>query len=511
MSAAARAARLRAPLFLDPPGYTRHRPEATLLYRLVEQHYPAFRELRSVAGRPLPACVQQEFEAYLKCGRLEEGFLRVRCELCHAETLVAFSCKKRGFCPSCGARRMVETAALLADEVLPEQPLRQWVLSLPHALRFLLATNPAALTRVLAVVTRAIAGFVLARAGLTRATGHTGAVTLVQRFGSALNLNIHFHMLFLDGAYRLDEAAQAVFRAVSAPGPKDLQQLVEQIAARIGRTLERSGLIERDLESAWLTTGAEPGALDDLIGHSITYRIAVGPRAGQKLFTLQTLPTRPLEASDGNGAARSGGFSLHAGVAIAPRQREKLERLCRYVSRPPIASERLALTASGQVRYQLKTPYRDGTTHIILEPLDLMARLAALVPPPRMHLTRFHGVLAPNSRLRAAVTPAGRGRGAVTLPASPQESSTESPKPLLPRHVAMHWAQRLKRVFGIEIERCAGCGGKLKIIASIEAPGIIARILGHLAEREAVRWIAAADTIVHGPRGPPGQGELDLG
>ena len=87
----------------------------------MEQHYPEFRELRAREGRPLPACVQEEFEAYLKCGRLEEGFLRVRCEGCHAEKLVAFSCKKRGFCPSCGGRRMAETAALLADEVLPER------------------------------------------------------------------------------------------------------------------------------------------------------------------------------------------------------------------------------------------------------------------------------------------------------------------------------------------------------------------------------------------------------
>jgi ribosomal protein S27E len=73
--------------------------------------------------------VQEEFAAYLKCGRLEHGFLRVRCEDCHAEKLVAFSCKRRGFCPSCGARRMTDTAALLADEVLPQKPLRQWVLS----------------------------------------------------------------------------------------------------------------------------------------------------------------------------------------------------------------------------------------------------------------------------------------------------------------------------------------------------------------------------------------------
>jgi hypothetical protein len=158
-----------------------------------------------------------------------------------------------------------------------------------------------------------------------------------------------------------------------------LQGLVEQIAARIGRALERRGLVERDIENAWLAADAQAGPLDDLLGHSITYRIAVGPRAGQKLFTLQTVPPR-LQGLEGdpNGAARAGGFSLHAGVGIASNQREKLERLCRYVSRPPVASERLALSASGHVRYTLKTPYRDGTSHIVLEPLDLMARLAAL-------------------------------------------------------------------------------------------------------------------------------------
>jgi ribosomal protein S27E len=137
MPAAACAQRSRAPPFIEPSGYARHRPESTPLYQLVEQNYPEFRELRAREGRSLPDYVQEEFDAYLKCGRLEEGFLRVRCDGCHAEKLVAFSCKKRGFCPSCGGRRMAETAALLADEVLPERPLRQWVLSLPFALRLL--------------------------------------------------------------------------------------------------------------------------------------------------------------------------------------------------------------------------------------------------------------------------------------------------------------------------------------------------------------------------------------
>ena len=147
--------------------------------------------------------------------------------------------------------------------------------------------------------------------------------------------------------------------------------------------------------------------MDYLIGHSITYRVAVGPRAGQQVFALQSVPARSAEPRP--GVAQCAGFSLHAGIGVEADQRAKLERLARYVSRPPVAVERLALTAQGQVRYRLKTPYRDGTTHIVLEPVDFMARLAALVPPPRAHLTRFHGVFAPQAALRAAVTPAGRG------------------------------------------------------------------------------------------------------
>ncbi len=187
--------------------------------------------------------------------------------------------------------------------------------------------------------------------------------------------------------YLIDETGQPVFRNVPQPGPRDIQILAEHIAERIGRALEKQSLVERDIENAWLAVEGEGGPLDDLLGRSITYRIAVGPRAGQKLFTLQTVPARSPEwLGDSNGAARAGGFSLHAGIDIAPGQRAKLERLGRYMSRPPVATERMALTSSGHVRYQLKTPYRDGTTHVVIEPLDFMARLAALVPPPRMHL-----------------------------------------------------------------------------------------------------------------------------
>ena len=140
------------------------------------------------------------------------------------------------------------------------------------------------------------------------------------------------HMLFLDGVY-VDSAngANMRFRWVKAPTSAELTQLTHTISRRVGRFLERQGLLERDAENSYLAGDAgEGGPLDQLLGHSITYRIAVGPHQGRKVFTLQTLPscTEPFDAAVGKVA----GFSLHAGVAARKDERKKLERLCRYIA-----------------------------------------------------------------------------------------------------------------------------------------------------------------------------------
>jgi hypothetical protein len=186
------------------------------------------------------------------------------------------------------------------------------------------------------------------------------------------------------------------------------------------------------------------------------------------------------------GVGKVAGFSLHAGVAARADERQKRERLCRYVSRPAIAEKRLSLTPNGNVRCEPKTPYRDGTTHVIFEPMGFTARLAALVPKPRVNLTRFPGVFAPNSQYRAQVTPAKRGRGGRHA----TKGDPDEPTPA-ERRAAMTWAQRLKRVFGIDIETCPACAGAVQIIACIEDPVVIEKILTHLdaktAEPEAPR------------------------
>jgi len=135
------------------------------------------------------------------------------------------------------------------------------------------------------------------------------------------------------------------------------------------------------------------------------------------------------------------GFSLHAGVAAQAWERQKLERLARYVSRPAVSEKRLSLTPSGNTRYQLKTPYSDGTTHVIFEPLDFIGKLAALVPKPRVNLTRLHGVFAPNSKHRVDVTLAKRGRGHIR-----QGNEDKTPAKL---HKTIMRAQSLNRVFSI--------------------------------------------------------------
>ena len=124
---------------------------------------------------------------------------------------------------------------------------------------------------------------------------------------------------------------------------------------------------------------------------------------------MQTLPPDDDSPCGSDRVAKEAGFSLHAGVSTEAHQRDKLERLCRYICRPAVSEKRLALTSNGSIRYQLKTPYRDGTTHVIFEPLDFIAKLAALVPKPRVNLTRFHGVFAPNSKHRIRVMPAKKG------------------------------------------------------------------------------------------------------
>jgi len=166
-------------------------PERGALHQVLREHLATFLVRSNEQDGPgLPRFVTRELERALTCGVLTYGFARLRCTQCGQDELVAFSCKGRGFCPSCGGRRMADTAAHLVDEVLPEVRVRQWVLSFPYRIRFLLAFDPALCSAVRGIFVRTILGWLRERgaaAGTPR--GSSGAVVLAQRFGGALNLN----------------------------------------------------------------------------------------------------------------------------------------------------------------------------------------------------------------------------------------------------------------------------------------------------------------------------------
>src|SRR5450432_3347431 len=210
----------------------RHRPEATLLYQLVCEHVSTFVREVEASGGSVPRYVRRAFDTYLECGILAHGFARAYCETCKKSLLVAFSCKGRGICTSCGARRMYDVAARLVDHVLPEQPVRQWVLALPWSLRGLVAVRGEVLNVVAKVFVEEV--FRWQREQVHAESKLSGAALLVpQRFGGSLQLSPHLHALFVDGVY--DQEGN--FEPSPRPTSADLEHVAQRIAERVGRWL----------------------------------------------------------------------------------------------------------------------------------------------------------------------------------------------------------------------------------------------------------------------------------
>ena len=416
----------------------------------------------------------------MRCGRLEHGCVRVKCARCGFERLVAFSCKRRGFCPSCLGRRMADTALHLVEKVFPEVPVRQWVCSLPWRLRVLCGYDRKLCAEVLEAFMVELARSLKHRAksaldlrSLKQAW--TGAVSVIQRGDSSLRLNVHFHVLALDGVYvRKDPGAPLVFYALPEPSADEVAEVARRTARRVqkilaghGRTLDGTG--ERDAHDE---QPAEQLALSACYGAAAAGLGLDGDRAGQPLLRI----VEPSLARKAEPFAEVLGFNVHAQVAIPARDRARLERLCRYVCRPPIAQDRLEEHASGKLRYTLKKPWKDGTIALLLEPLDLIARVCALVPPPRQHMVGYHGLLSSHAKLRREIVPAP---DAATSPTrvvqlelfggdDPSDDDDPRRKP---------WAWLLRHVFEVDVTTCPRCSGPMRWIEAATAPDAIARLL----------------------------------
>jgi hypothetical protein len=312
--------------------YARREPENTVLHRIVREHLATFlATVREERGKSLPRYVEEELRRYVRCGILAHGFLRVVCAKCRQEIVVAFSCKCRGACPSCSARRMCDAAAHLVDHVLPDVPVRQWVLTAPHEVRRVLALRPDALTAQGRIFVEEIARW---QKHAANANGETGAVTFVQRFDSTLGCFVHFHVLVPDGVFRADDAGAVVFREGPAPTRADIADVAARVEKRMRRWLRRRGLLDERAAEDRSNEAPELSPLEACMQMSLfgsTYVRLAGDGAAVPLAREEA---RFRAAGKGPWVAEASGFNVHAGVTVRSGDREGVERLCRYCARP---------------------------------------------------------------------------------------------------------------------------------------------------------------------------------
>jgi hypothetical protein len=354
---------------------------------------------------------------------------------------------------------MTEVADHLVDRVFPPGvAVRQWVLSMPWKVRYIFARNATLKKRALKIFLDEVFQGLRIRAD-AEAKAKGGAVTSVQRFGSAMNLNVHFHSLVLEGVY----VGTRFYRA-APPSEEDLRRTVERVRDRIRRLLTRNGYAMGP-EGGEEEPAGDEGLFDELQAASIRGLIGLSPRGGLKRVKLVGWGEFEPQAPKA-GCAQADGFSIHANVMIEGAHREGIRRLCRYVLRPPFSVERLFQDVQGR---RVRKPRADGTTHMILTPLEFIEKLAALVPPPKAHLVHYHGVLGPSSTWRKL-----RGDGAsVGKPEGGCGKRRRGPK-----DCGSGWAELLKRSFGVDATRCPKCGSdRMRMIAFLRRPEVVRRIL----------------------------------
>ena len=315
----------------------------------------------------------------------------------------------------------------------------------------------------------------------TRERAESGAVVVVQRASSDLKLNPHLHVVFLDGVYAASPGGGLEFRPLPRLSTGDVADALQVARVRILGYLQRRGVIRVD-EEALLVDGdlaERDPALAQLAAAAVSGLAPAGPELRRRPAEF-AFAGRPGVVITAPLSVRERGFSLHAATRAGAEDEKGREALLKYILRPPLATERLQPGPEGLVRITLKRPFSDGTFAIDLDPLSLLCRLAAMVPPPRFHTTRYAGVLASASRWRPLIVP----KPPPTLSAAGVAEPSCAPPPPCDTAGSRYrpWAELLKRTFGVDVETCPRCGGRMRLLALITDPPEVARFLRHHGE-----------------------------
>ena len=438
-----------------------------VLHRVFEGHLGSFLEELEERGGDLPAHVRRELDAYRACGDFSQGFGWLTCKGCDHHRLVPLSCSGRGFCPTCGGRRMAELAEHWLERVFPTAPVRQFVLTLPWGRRRLLAYRTDLCRGVRREYLDELKQWYAEQAGGQGAPAgsETGLVTVVHRAGSALQLNYHLHTLAIDGAYGRDEEGEVQFTRVPAPTTEEVEKLVVRVAVRVERWLTSQGY---GVDEEELVDDADTMLV--LQEASAAHRAALGVRAGKKTRRMQMLGGREFPLPPRCAAYE--GYNLHANVVVGAHDREALRRLCRYIARPPLAKCRLEERRDGALVLRLKRAWSDGTTRIVFDPVELIGKLIALIPPRHFNLTSYAGVFASRSALRAEVVPTPPPEEVFKKVCEhPSSSSRWVP-----------WARLLKLAFGQDAWACPRCVEPMELRCILRGPRVINKVLHDLSK-----------------------------
>jgi len=372
---------------------------------------------------------------------------------------------------------MEAMVAHLTERVLPDEPLRQWTVSFPFALRRLLAADAELLSAVHRSFVRLV--FLTLRSKAEVPRGRAGAVSLIQRFDSSLGLDPHVHLCALDGVYARREDGTLEFFDTGAPTASEVETVALRLHRAIGGILRRRGLLTREGDLA-PRESQETTPLERLYEAAARDFIASGTldaRGEPRVRPRAPLATQRL----GPLLVDVDGINVHADLRIEKGDRQGRERLLRYGLRPPFADEQIQLTGDGRIAFALRKARKNGDTHRFFTPLQFLRRLAWLCAPPRQALVRYEGVLAPAAPWRSSVVPAPASTNGdpvlVSLPDGEPPRNGRSPA-----GAARRWAALLRRVYDVDALLCpkSGCGGRMRVVGAITSPVVIRRILEHL-------------------------------
>lgn len=394
------------------------RPQGTDFIDIVSEYYAPYVTQREKRGRDVPWYVKAAFEGVQGCGDIRLGSATFVCTDCELEVELPFSCWLRGMCPSCLGRRMRDRGEFISENIVGDTPVFHWVNTFPPPLRSYLAFEPALtsallmqfLAIVFALVRRQARKELRKRFGKRLGKIDPGSISTFQRSSSFLDLSVHFHCVVTAGVfYRDPDTGKVAFHHVAAPTTAEIAEVAWKMCRKTCELLARRGLW-KDLDDPKGITA----------GKSKYGRIALGTRKNSRRRDVRfTAIAAEEERDEAEQVDDADPFVVFAGDATEQGDRGAVRRLIEYILAPPFKYEQVSRGEGGKIRFQPKKPRRDGKTHRMIDPLNFMHILATLVPRPRLHTTRFHGVYARRHKFRDEVVQSAKSAKA------PAESESE--------------------------------------------------------------------------------------